>query len=498
MSKSFLKFKKKQARIRLIRSIMVGMSAAAVGGGLTLLLVKLALIGLELMSAVYIAVGLLLAVGGLTFILGRKSDAKLAAELDEKFSLKARVQTMVEYSGEDGEMFEMQRRDADRALGEVSLKNYKFKGLAIYIVALVLSLAVLAVGFVAEDTRFVVKPEPVEPFELSDLQANGVDELIRYVEKSGLEEEFKTPMLAELRSLLNDLRGIKTKPEMHSRMAEAMAEIAGITYASSTATEMLNALWDTGDLYLKHLARVLDSSSQNTPDWGDFAEKMAEYMLILMGQGEEDGGAEKLSWTLESMSLKMNMVYESCGLAEDDEMYVAVKNLFDNPLVGFNVLMKKVGTMTDESALEQLKQSLDIMSEDTFAAVALNKTNANVGEFAMTRLGSLFSVPIPEFERPEFVKNGESPDGSISGEGDDDDENGVHSGGLGEGAVFGTDDYVLDPKTGKYKKLGDVIAEYNAVMAERLQGDYYTEEQKQAILKYFSLLHSGNVKEEGK
>jgi len=63
--------------------------------------------------------------------------------------------------------------------------------------------------------------------------------------------------------------------------------------------------------------------------------------------------------------------------------------------------------------------------------------------------------------------------------------------------MYGSDDLVLDPLTGEIVKYGDLIDRYNAIMYERLEGDFYTEEQKQVIRKYLELLYSGLEKKEG-
>ena len=116
----------------------------------------------------------------------------------------------------------------------------------------------------------------------------------------------------------------------------------------------------------------------------------------------------------------------------------------------------------------------------------------------MTRLASLFKVPLPEFERPEFVKTGESVEIGGSSSGEDNNENKPSDGGVGEGATFGSDDLVLDPLTGKLGPLGDLIHKYYAIMNEKLDGDLYTEEQKAIIKKYFDMLYYGVMEKEGK
>lgn len=518
MSANFLKFKKRLQAIRIVRSVMFGLSCGMTLGGATLLLTKLAVIELEPIVSLYISLGALLIAGGLFFLFGGRSDKSLAKELDLKFDLKARVQTMIEFGGEDGEMIAMQRQDTDSVLSEIPTKAYKFKHLWIYVTAVLLSAFVLTSGLLVKDMRDYVPPEKIEPFELSELQEAGLGELIKYVEDSALEEEFRIPMAEELTSLLAKLRETKTKPDMQAALAETMAVLVDITYESSTATEMLNALWDTEDIYLRYLAKVLDTSSQSAPDWGDFAEKLTEYIAILMGddkkaenEGENDEnnpeqntnddnrlvGAEALKWAIESMTRKLDVALDASALPEDDEMYLAVYNIFNNQLVGLSGMLNTLDNTSDEEAREALKTSLNITSEQTFAAISLNKVNASVGEYAMTRLASLFLVPLPEFERPDFFKTGESVDGSQDSSKEDDDKEGTHDGGIGEGAIFGSRDPVLNPKTGEYVEYGKLINEYNTIMFERLQGDYYTEEQKEIIKEYFALLYSG-LEEEGK
>ena len=115
----------------------------------------------------------------------------------------------------------------------------------------------------------------------------------------------------------------------------------------------------------------------------------------------------------------------------------------------------------------------------------------------MTNLGRLFLVPVPEFERPDFFKRNESVGGGQTGEDKENDENKPSQGGIGGGTVYGSDDIVLDPMTGQPVRYGDLIDEYYARMEKILNNYSYTDEQKQAIRKYFEMLYSGIKKEEG-
>ena len=499
ISKGFFAFKKRLREIRIVRGAFVGLSAALLSFGIEFILIKQCVIDLNLILSLAISLGVGLVLGLLTFFIFRKSDKKLAEEMDSEFDLKARVQTMVEYSRDDGDIISLQRQDTDIILSNLSAKKYKFKRLWLYISALALSASVLAVSFIVKDMRKYVPPVEVEPFALSELQEAGLLELIDYVEVSDLEEKFRTPMADEIRNLLTELKIIKTVPDMKAAVIKTMAVLTSITYDSSTATEMLDALWNTDDLYFKHLAVVLDTSSWTEPDWGDFAEKLDAYVGVLMGDTEdEEGSAQKLKNAIDSMQRKLGPVLDSSKLPEDDEMYLIIESLFNHPIMGLSMVAKSVDALSDSDARELLRNNLNIMSEDIYAAISTNRSNAMVGEYVMTRLSSLFFVPVPDFERPEFVKRGLLPDGgSAGGNGDKNEQTGEVDGSVGEGESYASKDLVLDPLTGKYVEYGTLLERYSAIMYERLQNGSYTEEQKEAIIKYFSLLYSG-IKDEGK
>lgn len=490
MSGTFLKFKKRLNAIRIIRSAFIGLSVGMIVGGVLLILWKLAVIDFASISSLYIGLGSALISAGVAFLLGGKKDKRLAEELDAEFGLKARVQTMVEYMGEDGELLSMQRQDAEQALSKIPLKKYKFKRLWIYILILLLSAAVLAVGFVLKDARTYVPPEEVIPFELSALQETGINNLIKYVEGSKMEDEFKAPLSDELKGLLARLREIDTQPDMLKALDASMKVIQDITYESSTATEILNALWDSDDIYFKHLAKTLDSSEWTEPDWGDFAEKLNGYMGVLMGDDKKDeenseatvNGRENLKYAVDTMSRKLKSTLDTSGISEDDEMYAAIYGLFNQNPGGLVPMLKLMNYVDDDGVRDLLNNCINTNSAPLFEAISINKINANVGEYTMVRLTSLFIVPLPEFERPvEMIIN--KPSG--------DTNTGTGDGGIGEGAVYGSNDIVIDPLTGEPTEYGKLLDKYNAIMYERLEGNSYTEEQKEAIKKYFAMLYSG-------
>ena len=500
MSENFLKFKKRSNAFRIIKSAMIGASAGLVSGGAWLMLIRLAVLGLAPLTSLFIGLGVALATCGLVFLLGGRSDKSLAEELDSEFGLNARVQTMIECMGKSGEMIALQREDADAALSKVALKSYKFKGLPIYILTLALSAAIFACGFIVPDMRDSTPTK--EAFELTEEQETRILKLIEGVRDSGMEEEFSTPIVTELQELLTALRATDTHEGMLAAVTKSMAVIMDITYESSTATEMLNALWNSNDVYFKHLARVLDASSWESTSWGEFAEGFMGYASTLMGDNDdsEDAviGKERLKSALKGMTDNLYIVLVSSGLAKDDEMYLAVQNIFSDEWDGLALILEDIDSLSEDEARARLVESLGAVAKETYFAILLNKTNADAGERVMRGLEDLFLVPCPELERPEFFKNNQSVGGGHGSTGDEDEEKPSRPGGFGPGATYGSDDLVLDPQTGELVRYGDLIDTYYAIMNKKLEGDFYTEEQKTAIRKYFEMLYNGIEKEEGK
>ena len=500
MSNVFLEFKERQNKLRLIKTAMIGGASGVGVGGLCLIFTKLDLLGIAPIFSLPIGIAALLIAGVVAYFALAESDRQLARELDERFDLKEKVQTMLAFEGEGGDMLALQRADANVSLSAISVSELKIKKIWIYITALAVAAAILLAGFLVPN---IWKKNQNPPYRLTEYQEAGVLELIRYVDASGMEEQYRVVISQELRVLLDELRRVDNERAMRAALAKSMAVICSTTYESSNSTEILNLLWDTEDKYLRYLAKWLDTSSSY--DEGDFAERLIEYQLILVGEEESELTEEErktaISQALDGMVRKYKIGFENADIPKDDGILLALNALFyseEEGRRGLSHISAEMADMDYTQAREEVIAALYGVYEEMYAAILKQKTNTNVGEYTMTRLSSLFSVPAPEFERTDFVRTGESVEGNRGDSKEDDNNGGKNDGGIGEGATFGSDDLVLDPLTGKYVKYGELIDTYYGVMYEKLENGSYTEEQKEMILKYFALLYSGLEEEEGK
>ena len=500
--------------MRILKASLAGASFGALAAGVPLILDKLELIDVHPITLIAIGAGVALFVFFVVFFALWTSNQKLARTLDNNFKLNEKVQTALAFSNESGEMCELQRADAENALRRIKESRLKVGRLWIYVVALILGASVLASGILIAEKEPYVPPEEITPFEISKMQIAGIEELIKYVSSSKMEEPYKGDVSSALGTLLEDLKAAKTEPEMQAALAVALTEITEATYDSSSMTEILNELWSTGDGHAMMLAKALNTSHWKEPDWGDFAEKYDNFRIALISDGTDgetnakaasdqasaDAFADTLRWTLESFSRKTNGALASSKIEERDPLYASVHKLINGAdgasgLADIPTSHKEAET---DALIEAIDGALAVMTDELYATISLQKTNTNVGEYTLTRLGMLFSVPIPEFERPDFVKNGEDINEGNENVDDKEDDDKPNSGGVGEGVTFGSDDLVLDPLTGEYVEYGTLFSKYNTLMIERLGNEKYgyTEEQKKAIEKYFALLYGGFKEEE--
>ena len=503
MSGSFLKFKRRLLAARLIKAVVSGTSVAMLLLGGWLVAWKLTLIDLAPMLAYGICISAAVIVAGATYLLLHMSDRRLAVELDTRFDLQEKVQTMVAFRNEHGGMLEMQREDTERSLASVRVRTFGLRRLWAFLLALCIGVSSFVVGLLVENRRDYEPPEEIVPFEISAMQIAGIEELIRYVDTSAMEKPYREEISSSLTVLLSELKLATTEPQMEAALATALTAITETTYASSSMAEILDAMWKTDESHVRALALALDTSKWTDPDWGDFAERYEAFRASFRAKEGEESTVQSVKWKTENVVLKLGGALDASKIEKKDPLYAVLDRMmngaeaegasFDGLLA---IVQKYAAAESADVVLSAVDGLLERTSEDLYNAISTQKVNTNVGEYVLKKLATLFGMPIPTFERPQLLTdNAEDTDGDS----DREDEDGPSGGGVGEGVVFGSNDLVLDPLTGEYVEYGTLYATYNTLMIEKLGDDKYgyTEEQKRAIEKYFALLYGGFKNEEG-
>lgn len=209
MDKNFKKFKKRIWFDILIQSICFGLAAGLLAVNAVLLPCKLFGVNLLWIFYVLIALGGCAIGGGITFLVLRTDDRKIAKRLDAELNLGERVQTAFVYSGQKSAMLDLQRVNMSAELGKLPVKALPFKNIA----ATVLSAAMAVTGVgVAPILSYYVPPvfassEPEVPPEerprpVTDWEWAALDDLINYVKASKKADAVvKTGVVLELEGL---------------------------------------------------------------------------------------------------------------------------------------------------------------------------------------------------------------------------------------------------------------------------------------------------------
>ena len=141
MDEKFKKIKNKCLIEALIKSAVIGISAGLFVTGIILL--SLVLTGYSIHWAIYIPIGLIsaLAGGGVSFLFMRPSDMRVAKKYDTEFGLNEKLQTMVAFSGQEGDIIALQRSDASETLASLPARKIRFSQIWQYCLCAVLALA---------------------------------------------------------------------------------------------------------------------------------------------------------------------------------------------------------------------------------------------------------------------------------------------------------------------------------------------------------------------
>ncbi len=507
MDQNFVKFKKRALTICWIKTALIGFGCGMLLAGVFLLLTKFEVIAMQPIFSWLIGLGAMLLSGGVTFLLSYKTDRALARFLDEEFALSERTQTMLAYGDKTGTLYDLQRGDANASLAAVPVEKFKFKHLWVYIVCACIGLGSLVSGLViVPKEEAPPPPPPPEAFAITDIQIAAMEELIVYVENSQMQSPYKESVTLALRDLLDGLKLATTVDEKDELLATAMEEVYDQTDDSSMAVELINALWSTETEGMRRLAETLNYYDWTKGDeWTDFTEELADFRTAFVHADSVTENPDAALMATDTAALLLStesnvtLSLRRVGIAETDGLYVQLTRFatanesYDNGthLYGFSTLSAQTEALGYERVQRELDATFSLLGAEIFRTLEQHAVNTSTGEYAMTRLDELFDCGLPKFERPNFY---------VSSTGDDlpdDEEGGGGMGGIGSGAVYGSDDLVLDPITNTYVEYGTILDKYYALMFGKVEEGDYTEQEKEAMEKYFAILYGGFDKEEG-
>lgn len=503
MSENFKKFKRRATLICLLKSVLGGLSLGlAVAGALKLLynyeMLSLAPLYSALVGA---ACGLFLA--AILFLLLRRGDKRLARQLDDRFSLDEKVQTMLAYKDLSGAILDLQREDADAALASIKTRKFRAKRLWLYITVLVLGVAVLSSSFVMYPEPEPYVPPVEEPFTLTEIQIAALEELITYVETSNMQSPYRESVALAISDLLAELRLITTERERDEALTRALDAILDHTDDSSSAVELMNAIWAGATTEsARRLAKLLNYYNWPAADETDaFADALSDFRTTLMHADsisespDYDKMTTETDQLLRTVATGIMISLTQAGVPTEDSLYVVLARIAAaDELDGNGVRvygLEKIASLSAELGYKNMQSELDsslaLLKSELFASLEQHAANTGTGEYAIGRICTLFEFDPPQLERPNFYET--APDGTLPDGGGDDSGGG--GAGIGGETVYGSDDLVLDPITNTYVEYGTIIDKYYALMFSKTEEGDYTDAEKEAMEKYFAILYGG-------
>lgn len=493
----FGKYERRLKSARNVKSILMGLSLSFLALGILLLLFKLDVLNLYPAVIAVIAVGSFF-IGFLpVFFLIRIDEKKIARELDERFGLKERVRTSVEFLEDDSDMSILLRNDVRKKIKDIDAKEIKaYKRLPLYVCAIIIGVAILLVG--------VIYPRPEvqngnedDPdanilFVLTEEQRDRLNEIKSRVDSSNMEEEARDEVVAEIENLVIVLDNVvMSRKDAFDLIKLTTAKIDKITDDTGSQSELYSSLKKQNTPYTREFARLITKY-----DWEKFLIKREEIRALFVHKdfGSEDADLAQIKLdtkrNLELSSNEMIKALEASGVSQDDKLYsLLYKFTMENDpkhkqtdgegLYGTKETAKEMDYLSYNWAQGRLNDLFSIVGEEIYRELDAQNQNYSVGFGASNDIRSIFGLQKVIREDNTKEEAEEDTEEKLPPEGAD--------GGMGDGSVFGSDDAVYDKEHQSHVAYGDVIDKYYILMGST----EYTPEQKEMIQKYFETLFTG-------
>lgn len=471
----FRKFKSKMLRYAVIKSVLYGASLGFFAVGGLVFLTKFSTLNLDLLWCILIGAGFALISGAVFFLIQRPSDEKVARRLDSVLSFGEKTRTMVAFRGEDGDMLEIQRTDADEKLAGIPTKKLKVRDTWASVGAFVLSLAlcvtVLLIPVVAE-----VPEDPIVDEYNQNWRAVRVQQLIDQVKKSMMEESVRSATVEELESLLETVRSTDRDNVMKNAAIETIVGVDGIVKKSTTSVEISSAMANVDTENMKAIATALESMS------GTAFRKQMRTVRTAMQSGNVE---EQISALTEELDVSLR----NSGIPAEDPLCATLR--------AFVHALSDIGDRSSEIGKAQVQEMLDLAFDtvvDTVSELLLKqRSNRSMGDTVILELMDIFSISAEDLKTESDVPVSVNPGGSYTPPDSEDEDPNLSEGGFGHGGIlYGSEDTIYDPELDDYVTYGEVIDRYFAKILALKTDGRLTEDMAIAFDEYFAFLYNSS------
>lgn len=517
MNDKFKKLKTKNLLGAILKSVICGLSAGLFVAGALVIAFKLAAISFELLWYVLIGVGVALIVCAIAFIFFRPTDKKVAEKLDNEFGLEERVQTSLAFKDSEGTIVEMQREDAAEKLNSLPKSKVKFSRIWQFCLVALVAIAIAVTAFFIPSRQAQGEGPGDEPGErdkvVTEVQVEALRGVINNVNRSDLNGEIKTGVVAELQTLLdtataiykeelkiseNAFNGmvISTVNEVEPIINDSLNyTIIGGVIRDNGETDIARAILNGGRSYgtfdIRDYGHVTSFSETEPASTNSRLSGGVDAVRAKLNVTLEDGFAEIFNTVASDLTSVMSMDnFAETEIAANNSLYVCINNFAQDLLRTANTL--DVPDAEDADAVKKFETGMQESLNGVFgdfknqlAAELIPQSYAGaMRRYIRNKVCATFGLA-DEMELPEDVE-GEGG----SGEGGKNDGQGSIIGGIGGGGLLvGSDDLIYDPLVGDYVEYATIVARYDAILDELSQSGALTEEQRAMAEAYFRFLY---------
>ena len=476
MSKGFLKFKRKIAAAAILKSILFGVSLGALAFSLMLIARKLFTFDPKLLLCAAVGAGVTVISAVIAFIVLRPTDKRVAIKLDTELGLGEKVQTMLSFRNESGDVIELQRKDADERLLASPRGSVKIWHVYKHVIAPVLACALTVTAFIVPAKVVTPSEVPEEPdYLLSDWQAAALAELIEDVRKSEMEDSPKQLIITELEALLAILLD-----DIAEKESDVRDRVVALILKTREIADKANSYDEIGEsLEAQSLTEV-----QRFGD-GISALNGLKVRDELAKARESFKSHDTLAALLKDTVSQIRSALTLSGTESADALHAATLAF----AAGLEKLIDDMPQYTQGWAQSELDLIFDRCANAVNNALLVQKNNKEVAEYTEDRLIEIFKVELPSDEK----------DGDGNGDGPNDEnteDDPLQDGGLGSGnIVYGSDDLIYYPDENAHIVYGNVINDCFSVVDRLLLDGNASDEMEKFIRDYFTYLYDGTENE---
>lgn len=509
MSERFKKLKRKYLLGAILKSVVCGLSFGLFAAGVVLLALKLSAISLGAVWYILIGVGAALLGGGVSFVFFRPTDKKVATKLDNEYSLDERVQTSLEYNGQEGTIIELQRVDTDEKLQSLPKRKIRFSRIWQYCATAAVAIAIAITAFAIPAKAATAQGNNGGdvndiPAEVDQLDVDFVRDIIKDVNRSELNATVKSGIVAELEYLVSQLEEAVEGNMLQKDLEAAVYNtIEGVDFVVNSANsfEAIAAAIQTEQQV--HLAEAVLRGGNSYR-----SSSIMNYDDILRYQDRQPDS------TREKMEVGLNALLESFKPLGLEELPDALLNVFlplsNLPASGFNNNDKLYSYLSSFSSEITILYSEVVGGEYTEAQDIKDKVDEYVGNlkilitgelvsqsyagamrrFVGNRLRNIFGLGGYEEAEPDDGRGGTNRPGDVPDIPPPEDieppTGGTH---------YGSDDEIYDPFTGRYVKIEEIYKRYNQMLEEWISAGNLTPEEEKMARDYFAWLRGSMTDE---